>query len=592
VLGLLILAAQVDPSVAERAAPQPAAPRLSLRPGEGAFLEHRLEGPARRFGATDRPNLEVLVDRLGGPIDVAPRGEIVSLAKTEAAWTLRVAVVIRSASAQGSAAYRIRLVDRRGFGSALIERDVRVELVRSKASWSDEELAFAFHAADQYRVQAQRLLRELRRRGVRATLQPDEPRPPLLRARDETMRSVQAFEAARRRMAMGRRRLIAAARAGNETARRLLDQLRRPPGERRQVPPVPRPKAGASAPPPESTSRTDEEGVLEPIEAYELGSESRSPPPTDTRAPGSGSPPRTPEAPVQSEARPEAPAPEEAASQRPRPVRGLVLDGAAIGFGGGTRFVRAEARLLRSAQTNALFIFAEAAFSRDFGFEVGLPVQFVSSNDFDARDVTSTGNPNLTVKYRLWLPELAGTPVALVLRGRYGIPLTPESRFAPTSVVADDFSREVHFVEPQVFLVDRHDFALGSSGAWRRGWLSLSAQLWLDYFVPIGAAETLADFAALSYGLGVGVLPLSQLELGPFAEFRGTSILAGGGRTEGTFYFGARGRFFGWFEPGAYAGVPVGGLAESSGVQLGLELRFATPWPEPPPDPRLEDPLR
>jgi len=158
--------------------------------------------------------------------------------------------------------------------------------------------------------------------------------------------------------------------------------------------------------------------------------------------------------------------------------------------------------------------------------------------------------------------------------------------------VADDFSREVHFVEPHTFLVDRHDFALGTSGAWSKGWLSLSAQLWLDYFVPLGSAEALADFAALSYGLGVGLLPLSQLELGPFAEFRGTSILAGGGRTEGNLYFGARGRFFGWFEPGAYAGVPVGGLAESSGVQAGIELRFVTPWPEPTPDPRLEDPLR
>ncbi|MEM6370844.1 MAG: hypothetical protein AAF851_21345 [Myxococcota bacterium] len=594
-LGLLILAAQVDPGVAQQLEPQPASPRLELRRGESAFLEHRLEGPWQGFAATSRPNLEVLVERVAGPINVARRGEILSLAQQGAQQVMKVGVVVRSASAQGSAAYRIRVLDRRGIGTPLLERLIRVELSPAPSRWTDEELAYAFHGADQFRSQAQGLLVDLRKRGVRASLKVDEPRPPLLRARDETMRMVQAFEGARRRLGIARRGLLAAARSGNAEAQRLLTLLRQPASKRENAPPIPSsaPPPQASTPTQNATSRTNEEGVLEPIEAYELGSDGRAAsPPAAESGPTPAPPAPAPTRPVRAETSSPAPARATESSDRPRPVRGLVLDGADVGFGGGTRFVYAEARLLRSAQTAALFVFAEAAFTENLGLQLDVPIQFLSLQDVEVRDVNTTGNPALSIKYRLWLPKLGGAPIALALRGRYGLPLTPEARFAPTTVVADDFSREVHFVEPHTFLVDRHDFALGASSAWRRGWLSLSAQLWFDYFVPVGSAESLSDFTSLSYGLGVGVLPFSRLDLGSFLEFRGTSVFAGGGRTEGNLYAGLRGRFFGWFEPGAYAGIPLGGLATSSSVQAGLELRFMTPWPKPPIDPRTEDPLQ
>lgn len=545
-------------------------PVLSIRPGASALVARPVPCPA-----SDTPWV-ARAEPLALPRGVAlpSRAEL----QVEAC---RVVFEVRTSAAlvDGPARLKLRVFDRKTKVER-VAKEVTVQVELNTSGWTERELLEGFWGYRAYRAEAIRAIKLLRPRGVRLNLAKDGPIPPLIGARASTLAQVAAFEATRRRMYVARTRMTVAARSGDARARAWIPQMQAavprgvPALAERPAPPPTAPEPHPSAPPEARDVPPDASDVLAPIASYEPGTDAGSVP--DTSAPLPRPPPSDEpdpaDLPATVEIEDEVPAPAPPAAPRPEDARGLVLDGTFVGFATGTRLTYASVTRDESAEAAALFIFAELALSPDLGVELDVPVQFVRLDELEAESVVASGNPRFSVKYRFDLPELFGGNAALAVAGRYALPLSPPAQLAPTDKNADAFSREVNFVDPWAFFVDRHNLGLGASVAWRRGLIHGAAQVGLDYFFPIGD-RTFGDFVGLSYGAGIGIVPIE--ELGGFLELRATTLTSGGGRTEAVGYAGARGMLFGFLEPALFVGVPIGSITSHSSVQLGAELRVS-----------------
>jgi hypothetical protein len=581
----------------------PVAKTLSIAAGATVMVEHRFDVPTARLRGLSASDLEAVVQGISAPAQlvVHPRADRFSLQPRGATTEVRIVVAIHATPSWnrgGGLRYAPRLIERRGLGNQVVGVEWTGRVTVDPPEWEPPELARAFYGWRLFRPRAVQLLQELRPRGVRIGLKDNGRIPPLVGARPDTLRRVEAFQRARRRMWMGRRTLVAAARLGPapiaDLARRYLDNLQRSEEDFVDLPSVAwLPTAGASAAgasaAPAATAapsapKTGTPDVLQPLTTYEVGSD-RPSTPTAEAVPEAETEAATtvPEPDPVPVAEPSARAPSlpppEPESDRPTiPAygRGLTLDDPNVAFGGSVRWVLADATIAQgSATTSVLFFTAQAALTSYLGLEVVIPTQYVDLDDIQAQSVFTTGNPLLAAKVRLHLPPIEGRRPALTLRARYGIPASPPSQLAPTDLEAESFSREVHFVDTYAFFADLHDVGLGANIVWRVAGFQVGAQTYLDYFFPVGAAEDLSDFVALSYGMGVGYYPLRRDWVAAFGELRAVSLLQGGGRTNALTYLGARGRLFEWFEPAVFVGIPVGSIADSSSVQLGVELRFS-----------------
>ena len=343
-----------------------------------------------------------------------------------------------------------------------------------------------------------------------------------------------------------------------------------------------------AVPPPGSTSPTR----LRPSAEYEVNTE-REPPPA---------PPPPPRPPVAEAAPgPELRMPRPSEDEDPDKVvydddpfadeplrrftrlpsyyRGLVLEDPNIAHGGGIRASIGTIQTRESANTVAIFYFAQAALTRYLGAEFTIPTQYLDITSFPSERNPpaqyEVGNPLIALKYRLQLPKVLDRHPALVLKARWGIPVAPlHSVPAATGFVVEDFTREVNFVDTYAFFLENHDFGVGANLVWRWKWLYTALQVYTDVFVPISDSAQSGAFTAISYGASVGALPFGDI-VGLFAEGRGTSLLLGGGRSEFFTYLGARARFLDWIEPAAWVALPVGSVREASPIQFGIELRFS-----------------
>lgn len=602
------LSDEVLAAIEARVAPTvPASPTLELAAGDTRFVVHRAALPPRlRDLDLDDVEAHVYAVRTPRTVVVHPRADRLAVRDGVLVWVVPIHAAV-TADAGGDVEYELDLMERRGLGDSLLRMSARtrVEVIATR-QLTRSDLARDFAGYRRHRARARAAAKRLGAVGVRVSLEEDGPLPPTTTLRARGLALLRGFISDRYRMHAAARHLQHARRfaapelqalAGSFWRQRYAPRARL--GALAQIPLLPpdgaKPEPGPGPEPPAaSTSEPAEDGVLEPLATFTPGSERpevaededpfrppapEPPPPDPEEASATGASPGVPPV-TEATGRPgreadtelrRAAAGDDEPETIPNQRRGLTLDDPNVGFGGSVRFTWAEARVRESATTAALFFFTQAALTRDLGVEVTVPTQYVSLHDIDAESVYANGNPLLAAKYRFHLPAWAGSAPALTIRARLGVPWSPPSKLRPSDFLAEDLSRQVHFVDTWAFLPDFWDVGAGASLSWGFEGLTLQSQLYLDYLFPLDEAER--DLVALSYGAGVGYAPWRWIS--GWVEARATSLLTGFSRTEMVAYAGARARLWDLLEPAVFVGVPVGSIADTSSVQLGAELRIA-----------------
>lgn len=609
---------------------------LTIEEGDTILLEVRELVPASRF-TRKLGEYEGAVLGIGAPkgIVVHPRADELRLEPQgdKVAATLRYAIHADPGSA-GLRGARLELtptvLERTGLANSVaqMKRTFAVAVVPAKAP-KPAELAADFWGYRLYHGLASAKAAALAKKGVPGLSLADQGRVPSLdRASAELAAEVHAFERDRRRTWVAHRHLIAArtlqdpkvaSLAGTYLANldKPAEQLRdlpdvaivegqRPPPSD-PIPPSGGQASGATLKPervePASGGKAGEGGdTLAPAGAYELGSDADD----DEPIPAPGAPAKDP-APAPAEAKGSAPGQPvtvatgggegEAAAPRggeqelpdddllaarkareipiPSYPRSLVLDDPNVAHDLSVRFSFASIDLRgASAITPAIFYHGQLGITRAIGLEVTVPTALVSVDVERAQSVYVMGNPLVSAKYRLYLPEVEGRRPALTLRARWAIPISPLNNIPPTQLGAEEFSFPAHFVDTYAFLLEKTDLGLGVNAAWQVGMIYAGVQVYGDYFLPVSTALDQTSFPTLSYGVSAGVLPLGDL-LGVYLEGRATSLFSGPTRTEFFTYLGARGRFADSMEVAAWGSLPIGSVARVSSIQFGFELRVA-----------------
>jgi hypothetical protein len=496
----------------------------------------------------------------------------------------------------------LSIVERRGLGSALASTKIRHSLSVTPAGGSPDDLAADFFAYRYHRLAAVSAATELSRQNItNLSLSGKDTLPALGRLDTQTSATLLDFGRSRRRMWVAERHLVAAKLAGKPDIARLaetyLANLKTPSEELN----VPRPPPFgdstpvAASPPPLPAAKTSggPKEMLAPVKTYQPGTPGSS---EDLIAAPAQSPPEQsdkdvvqPDENLNPESTSEAD--EEDTEEElvemvpylfgqreqrvriiPSYYRFLSLDDPNIGHGAWFRTAWSSVDLRETAQVGAFFFSGQVAVTDSFGIEFTVPTELVSLDLERSQSVFAMGNPLLTAKYRFHLPKILGRRPAISIRGRWGMPLSTKSAIPPTDLEAETFSREAFFTEPWAFNLEKSNLGLGTLAVWAYGILQVGFQFSADYLFPVGDTKDQLDFLSLNYAASVGVLPFGDIA-GFFGEGRATSILSGGGRTEGLLVLGARSRIFDRFEPALWAGFPLGSTADTNSVQFNLEIR-------------------
>lgn len=597
--------------------------KLSIAPGDTQFLRQSVRIPARRLrgGLIDYEGLVtgivapagVVVHRRVHEVELRKLGD-----KVEVTFIYAIHVDPGTASG-GQVRLTLGLVERVGLANTVTKKEMVHQVLLGASDPTPEQIAADFYGYRFYRRRAERRRKALARAGLRLSMKDQDRIPALDRAPAKV--AAQAFRYAqdRRLFWVAQRHLVAAIQHPNSTirdvARAYLENLDRPRRQWEGVPsvsvlprtpvdPPPTPAGEGVArlepdserpddvrPRPRPSGGRDPERPerIEPITEYELNTERPVPPPPipPPREPVDEAPePAPPIPPAQAEEDPDAVYEVDTFGDQalrkltpiPSYFRSLVLEDPNIAFGGAVRQNYGRIQTRESAETVAIFYYAQAAFTRAFGMEVTVPTQYLDITSFPGdRNPPSqyeVGNPLVALKYRFHLPEILGRRPAVTLKARWGIPLVPLHGVPATELIVEEFTREVNFADTYAFFMENHDLGLGINFAWRYGWLYTAFQLYGDLFIPVGGASQDVTFGAISYGASLGALPFGDLA-GAFVEGRGTTLLLGGGRSEFFTYLGVRGKVFDMVEPAAWVAFPLGSVREASEFQIGAELRFS-----------------
>lgn len=590
--------------------------KLAVSPGETIFIEKsKLVKKVRiRKKPTDYEGVVTGI--------VAPRGVVVHPRLDEFRLepqgnkikvTLRYAIHVDPGS-KGGGRVRLtaKLIERTGLASTAAQIKIKHWIkIGPPATPSIRDLAADFHAYRRYGALAQARRARLAKARFKLSMKDLARPPPMDRLKGRGVAEVYAFLKERRRMWIAHRHLIAASQGPNprlkKAANAYLANLGKKPGQMKGLPkvalvdePKPPPKEEAEVETLQPTAvepapgTSGEEGSLAPVASYEPGSESDYSPdlPESSRPRPANEPPPAPAEvvkPGEQTASPGETTEEETlvlsddpfAKRQLRKIvyipgynRSLVLDDPNIAHGAAIRMAWANVRFQESAVASAFFFHGQVALTRSVGVEATLPMEYVDVDLDETRSVVTLGNPLVAAKYRLYLPKVLGRRPALTLRGRWAIPISPIHNIPPTDLLAENFTREAHFSDTYAFFLEKTALGLGLQLAWQWEFLYTGVQLYSDYFFPVEGAADQTDFFTLSYGFSVGALPFGDI-VGAYVEGRATSLLAGPRRTEFFMYFGVRGRLMEYIEPGLWVGVPLGSVADVSGVQIGAELRFS-----------------
>lgn len=600
------LTAEEKKVIGERLAPAVNYTRnLTLEEGGTIFVVHTLRAPVARVrgGSTDYEGLilkaqapaGVVVQRRIDQVKVVPAGG-------QAEITFRYAIHVEPGTREGGAVeLTLSLIERTGFANAVASAQLkhRVKVVDAKPTTTD--LTADFRGYRVYKALAEQQITALSTTGVRGLSVDDTGDLPRLDRLDPAkVEKVYDVDRWRRRMGVARRHLRTAAastdRAVAALARKYLELLDAPENKLGSLPVIALAPGGAedaevetltpessepvpAPPPPKPKTGKDGVAILVPLD--QQGSRPRAE--ADQFAPR----PEEPKTPVAANdaAPPAAPAPGDAPlgeegfvrlKETPIPLypRSLVLDDPNLGHGGWVRFSYARVALDFTATTPAWFIGAQAAVTRDIGVELIVPTAYVSLDLERSSPAFTLGNPLLSAKYRLHLPEVEGRRPVLTLRARWGIPISPQHTIARTDQVAEAYTLPAYFADTYAFMLERNDLGLGVNAAWQTGMFHLAAQLYGDFFFPVSGSAEKLEFFALGYGASIGVRPFDEL-VGFYLEGRGATLFTGPIPREFFAYLGARGHFADYFEPALWVALPIGSVGSVGSLQVGAELRFS-----------------
>lgn len=565
----------------------PSRPELEVERGGTRFVEHRVRLPASLRDLTEA-EVEPRVTGISTPrsVGVAPQPDLFALRDGVMRWLVVLHVAPDAAPGESVAVrYELNLIERGGIGNSRARSMVRAQVRVTEARVQPRDLALDFAGHRRHRARAAQIARRMASVGFRLDLDESASIPSMDRLKPKGVALVRQFVRERHRMNVAARHLAAARRASDPELREIAEAYwrnrDRPPSAWRGVPEISLLEDPADPTP--KSSETDE-GVLAPIATYTPGTDRPDPPPASPAPSG----PSEDEAPTEAERPPPVtggagasvadPDAElrreragEAAPTLPAYRRGLTLADPNIAFGGSVRLVWAEATVREKALAAAIFYQAQAALTRDLGVEVTVPTQLVSLRDVNAEGVYTNGNPLVALKYRFHLPRWGRRRPALTARARLGVPFSPPSKLPPSDITAEEFTQQVYFVDTWAFLADYWTTGIGASLGWAHRFVSVSAELHLDYHAPLDEDDL--GLFTVSYGAGVGLSPVEWIT--GWAEARATSLVTGLARTEMMAYLGARSRFFGAFEPGAYLGVPIGSIADASSLHVGVDVRIS-----------------
>jgi hypothetical protein len=601
----------------------PFAAKLAIAPGDTVFLERTKSIAKARMTKTDL-DYEGIVTGI-----VAPKGVVVHPRLDEFRFepkgdkldvVLRVAIhVDPGSSGGGRTELALRVIERTGLANTLVEDKVTLWInVGPPVKPSPRDLAADFRAYRLYSGLAAARAARMGKVGVKLPLKDLAPLPALDQLKAKGVQEVFAFLKERRRMWIAHRHLIAASQSPDSETRKsagaYLANLDKADADVKGIPAV---ALTEGVPPPDTTAKVETleptavepitgggpppsgEG-LSPVSSYEPGSEGDE----ETDLPESARPrePKKDEPPPKPVVKPgeeiaRAPAEEETLTLSDDPFgekqlrkvviipsfnRGLVLDDPNIAHGVAVRLAWANVRVQESAIASAFFFHGQVGFTQDIGAEVTVPTEYVDVDLEGSRSVFTLGNPLISAKYRLHLPDVLGRKPALTIRARWALPIAPLHNVPPTGLGAENFTREAHFSDTYAFFLEKTALGLGVNLAWQWELITTGVQLYSDYFFPISDSADQTDFFTIAYGFSIGALPLQpfvegalQDLLGVYVEGRATSLLAGPRRTEFFMYFGIKSRILEYLEPGIWIGLPLGSVSDVSGVQIGAELRFS-----------------
>ncbi len=587
--------------------------QLSVQPGDTIFVVHKKNIPARRIaksvsayegvvtGIVTRPGV-VVHNRLDA-IKLTPKGQEVEVAFTYAIH------LDPTATSGGKVRFTLNVMERTGLGNVLASAKVQHHIkVAPRTPPTKEQLAADFYGYRRHHHRARVLLKRLRRRVRGLSLKDQSRIPPLGQVSQKAAIRVLQFERERRRLWVAHRHLVSALQNPDPKMQDLagvyLKNLQR---KRRRFAGVPVfPWGGTPSPVAESVTTQEaaqspgpastDDGVLKPVGSYEPNAPVEEPDtvfaedekPEPPRAPVTPEPQKPPVA-------SEPPPPEE----KPRPdededdvllggffedgvrrklvtipghPRGLVLDDPNIAHAAGFRASLASVTFRESAFTPAFFFYGQLAVTRSVGVELTVPTEYVNLDLERARSVFRMGNPLVALKYRIHLPKIMSRRPALTIRARWGIPMSPLNAIPPTTLGAEEFSREAHFADTYAFFLEKTDLGLGFNLAWEYSIFSAGFQFYLDYFFPVSDAINRSKFLTVSYGTSIGARPFGDI-VGFYFETRTTSLMAGPTRTEVFTYLGARGKFLDILEPALWLSLPFGSVSNVTGLQAGIDLR-------------------
>lgn len=597
----------------------PHAAKLTVSPGETIFIEKsKLVKRARLrkkvwdyegiVSGIAAPNGVVVHPRLDD-IRLEPEGDKVKV-------TVRYAIHVDLGTRNGGRLQlTAKVIERTGLANTVVQIKAKHWInIGPPASPSMRDLAADFHAFRLYGARAKARRARLAKARYELSMKDLARPPPMDRLKGRGAAEVFAFLQDRRRMWIAHRHLIAASQSPDprlkKAADAYLENLDKKPSEMKGLPAValvdqpeqPPPEKQAEVetlqptaiePAPGASGGGGGQGSLAPVASYEPGSEGDySPDLPESSRPRreKEDPPPAPKEVVEPGDQPKEAAEEEGtlvlsddpfAKRQLRKIvyipgynRSLVLDDPNIAHGAAVRMAWANVRIQESAIASAFFFHGQVALTRSVGVEATLPMEYVNLDLEDTRSVVTLGNPLVAAKYRLYLPEVLGRRPALTLRGRWAIPVSPIHKVPPTDLLAENFTREAHFSDTYAFFLEKTALGLGLQLAWQWEFLYTGVQLYTDYFFPVSGAADQTNFFTLSYGFSVGALPFGDI-IGAYVEGRATSLLAGPRRTEFFMYFGVRARLLEYLEPGLWVGLPLGSIADVSGVQFGAELRFS-----------------
>jgi hypothetical protein len=564
---------------------------LELEPGGARFSTVELDIPAARLRGGE-PDYEAVIFRPIAPTGIILPKRADTFRFTRAGASVRVTVTFAilaepTAQASGEVSFSVALIERQGMANELGSTPVKIKAAIAASRVGASALAADFRGYRHYRARAEALAAELARAGLRGlTLKEQTPLPALERVSGPIAARALEFDRLRRRVGIARRHLEAAQasadRATSAEARAYLAALDGGAAQLAKLPKVPLvgdARVADDAAVEDLAARTrretsrSEAGILQPLDTNRPDPKSDEPTRPEPRpSPPPQAVPQVPE---------NVPEREQLSFERQRRVelvrpmrRGLTLDDVNVGFAGAIRFGYATVSERRSATVPTWFGFAQASLTPDLGVELTVPTALMSLDLDRAETVFTMGNPLLAAKLRFQLPQLGARRPVITARARYAMPIVARNNIPPTQFRIDRFSQPPTFADTYAFFLEKHMVGGGVSVAWEASIVHVAGQLYLDGFLPVGNSSDQTSFLALGYGVGVGVWPLEDW-LGVYAEARGVRLFLGPNRTELFTYVGVKSRLLEFFEPAVFVGIPIGSIAEVTGPQLGVELRFS-----------------